>query len=216
MILRERFCATVLGISALLMPVMMHAETETLLVAGGCFWCVESDFDTVDGVVGTTSGFTGGHVENPSYREVTGKRTGHYEAVLIEYDPAVVTYRELLDLFFRSIDPTDPNGQFCDRGPPYRTGVFVENDDQRRIAIAARSDAQDELGRRIVTKVLNADEFWPAPDKHQDYHLGTNSILTRFGILTQADAYKRYRKACGRDQRVQELWGESAPFAHMH
>jgi len=203
-----------LGIGILILPGLAGAATETALVAGGCYWCVESDFDTVDGVISTTSGFTGGHVEDPSYRQVTGKKTGHYEAVLIEYDPEIVSYRELLDLFFRSIDPTDPNGQFCDRGPPYRTGIFVETDEQRKIAVAAKRDAQRELGQSIVTKINRAGDFWPASAKHQDYHLGTNSVLTRFGILTQAEAYKRYRKSCGRDQRVKELWGDSAPFVH--
>ncbi len=214
MMRRLRIGAWIVGTGLLALTSVAGAATETALVAGGCYWCVESDFDTVEGVISTTSGFTGGHVEKPTYRQVTGKKTGHYEAVLIEYDPEVVSYREILDLFFRSIDPTDSGGQFCDRGPPYRTGIFVANDTERKIASEARRDAQQALGQRIVTKINRAGDFWPAPDKHQDYYLGTNAVLTRFGILTQAEAYKRYRQSCGRDVRVKELWGDAAPFAH--
>lgn len=195
-------------------PGLAFAASENALFAGGCYWCVESDFDKVDGVISTTSGFTGGRTESPTYKEVTKGRTGHYEAVLIEYDPEVVSYRELLDLFFRSVDPTDAGGQFCDRGSTYRTAVFVSNGDERKIAAAAKRDAQAELGMPIVTPIHNAGDFWPAADNHQDYYLGEGRVLTRFGLLTQAEAYKRYRKACGRDKRVRELWGDSAPFAH--
>ncbi|PWE30046.1 peptide-methionine (S)-S-oxide reductase [Maritimibacter sp. 55A14] len=187
---------------------------ETAIVAGGCFWCVEADFDKVDGVVETVSGFTGGHVENPSYKQVTRGGTGHYEAVKITYDADRLSYRRLLDLFFRSIDPTDAGGQFCDRGPSYRTAVFAQTEAQAQTARAAKADAQAALGRKIVTPVLEAGEFYPAEDYHQNYYASQERILTRFGWVTKARAYKGYRKGCGRDARVEALWGDAAPFVH--
>ncbi len=190
------------------------AATESAIFAGGCFWCVESDFDSVDGVLATTSGYTGGHLNNPTYKDVTGGRSGHYEAVKIDYDPDVVSFRELTDLFFRSVDPTDDGGQFCDRGDSYRTAIFAVDDTQRSIAEDAKSDATDALGMTIVTPILDAATFFPAEDRHQNYYAGENRVLTRFGVIRQSEAYKRYRKACGRDQRVRMLWGDQAVFAH--
>ena len=190
------------------------AESGSAIFAGGCFWCVESDFDSVDGVLSTTSGYTGGTTENPTYKEVTGGGTGHYEAVRIEYDPEVVSYRELVDSFWRSVDPTDDGGQFCDRGDSYRTAVFAADDRQRADAEESKISAQESLGMEIVTPVLDASEFYPAEDFHQDYYLGENLKLTRFGIIKQSEAYKRYRTACGRDARVKSLWGDQAIFAH--
>ncbi len=189
------------------------ADRATAVFAGGCFWCVESDFESVPGVVEAVSGFTGGHVENPSYRQVTRGDTGHYEAVQITYDPARVSYAELLHLFFRSVDPTDPGGQFCDRGDAYRTAVFVADPAEQAAAEAARAEAQAELGAPVVTPVLPQTAFYEAGVKHQDYYKGTRRVITRFGIKQQADAYKAYRKACGRDRRVRALWGDEAPFA---
>ena len=209
-----RQIAGIVAFLAMAIPGTGLVAKETAILAGGCYWCVESDFDSVDGVVSTTSGFIGGKVDSPSYKQVTRGKTGHYEAVLIEYDPEIVSYRELLDLFFRSIDPTDPGGQFCDRGDAYRTAVFVNSPEERKIAREAKRVAQADLGKRVVTQIHNADTFWPGPDKHQDYYLGTRSVLTRFGLLTQAEAYKRYRKSCGRDKRVKDLWGDAAPFVH--
>lgn len=190
------------------------AETKSVVLAGGCFWCVESDFDSVEGVVGTTSGYTGGTTDDPTYKEVTSQRTGHFEAVKIDYDPEIVTYRELVDLFWRSVDPTDAGGQFCDRGPSYRTAVFVMNEDEKSEANASKLAAANDLGMEIVTPILDFDRFFQAEDRHQDYYLGQNRVLTRFGVVKQADAYKRYREACGRDDRVQALWGDQAIFAH--
>ena len=190
------------------------AATESAIFAGGCFWCVESDFDSVDGVVATTSGYTGGHLNNPTYKDVTGGRSGHYEAVKIDYDPDMVSFRELTDLFFRSVDPTDDGGQFCDRGDSYRTAIFALDNTQRSIAEDAKSDATDALGMTIVTPILDAANFFPAEDRHQNYYAGENRVLTRFGVIRQSEAYKRYRKACGRDQRVRMLWGDQAVFAH--
>ena len=190
----------------------LAAQPETLTVAGGCFWCVESDFESVSGVIEAVSGFTGGTVANPSYKQVTKGGTGHYEAVQITFDPAKVSRATLLDLFFQSVDPTDAGGQFCDRGDSYRTAIFVSNQGEKAIATRAKSKAQSALGKNIVTPILDEGAFYPADAFHQDYYKGTQIVFTRFGPKRQAEAYKRYRAACGRDQRVQELWGAKAPF----
>lgn len=190
-----------------------HAtEMETLTVAGGCFWCVESDFEKVKGVSEVISGYTGGTVKNPTYKQVTGGNTGHYEAVQIIYDPSVVTRAGLLALFMRSIDPTDAGGQFCDRGDSYRSAIFVGDAAAERDARAALADAQKALGQDIVTPVLSESAFYPAEAYHQDYYKQDDIILTRFGPKRKSSAYKSYRNACGRDQRVKELWGATAPF----
>lgn len=189
-----------------------QAATESIVVAGGCFWCVESDFESVDGVKAAVSGYTGGTTKNPSYKDVTRGGTGHYEAVKITYDPNVVGTDELLHLFFRSVDPTDAGGQFCDRGDSYRTAIFVSNKAQKASAEAAKAKAQADLGRKIVTPILSASRFYKAEDYHQDYYKGTNIVITRFGPKRQSEAYKRYRKACKRDAKVKSLWGSAAPF----
>ena len=175
------------------------AQTEVLTVAGGCFWCVEADFEKVKGVQEVVSGYTGGTLENPTYDDVTGGNTGHYEAVQIRYDPAQVTRPQLLSMFFRSVDPTDAGGQFCDRGDSYRTAIFVSDPAEKADAERAKADA--------------AATFYEAEAYHQDYYKGDKLILTRFGPKRQAEAYNRYRDACGRDQRVRQLWGDAAPFA---
>ncbi|MBW4706730.1 peptide-methionine (S)-S-oxide reductase MsrA [Roseobacter sp. YSTF-M11] len=188
------------------------AELETLTVAGGCFWCVEADFEKVKGVTEAVSGFAGGTVANPTYKQVTSGGTGHYEVVQISFDPSVVTRRTLLDLFFRSVDPTDAGGQFCDRGDSYRTAIFAEKPAQKSIAQDAKARAAADLGQSIVTPILGAAPFYPADAYHQDYYKGSSLVLTRFGPKRKASAYKAYREACGRDARVRELWGSSAPF----
>ena len=187
--------------------------TETAIVAGGCFWCVEADFEKVEGVREVVSGYTGGTVANPSYRQVTGGGTGHYEAVRITYDPSVVSFAAIVDMFLRSVDPTDGGGQFCDRGDSYRTAIFVEGAEERRVAEAALAEAERALGRDVVTPVLDEAPFYEAEDYHQDYYRSEDLILTRFGPRTKESAYKLYREACGRDERVRELWGAEAPFA---
>lgn len=194
------------------LPLTAAAE-ETAVVAGGCFWCVEADFEKVDGVGDVVSGFTGGDVPNPTYREVVRGGTGHYEAVRIPFDPGTVSYGEILDLFFRSVDPTDAGGQFCDRGESYRTAVFVTSEAQLREAEAAKARAEAALGREIVTPILPAGPFYEAEAYHQDYYRSEDIILTRFGPRSKAAAYDLYREACGRDARVRELWGAAAPFA---
>ncbi|MDW3223705.1 MAG: peptide-methionine (S)-S-oxide reductase MsrA [Paracoccaceae bacterium] len=189
------------------------AELETLIVAGGCFWCVEADFEKVKGVTEAVSGFAGGTTPNPTYKQVTSGGTGHYEAVQISYDPSVINQRALLDLFLRSVDPTDAGGQFCDRGDSYRTAIFVSSASEERVAKAAIGKAQNDLGQAIVTPILRASEFYPADAYHQDYYKSSKLIITRFGPKRKSNAYTAYRNACGRDARVKELWGNAAPFA---
>ncbi|MGJ8603673.1 MAG: peptide-methionine (S)-S-oxide reductase MsrA [Marivita sp.] len=187
-------------------------ENREIIVAGGCFWCVEADFEKVRGVKEAVSGYTGGTTSNPSYKQVTAGGTGHFEAVKITYDSGAINQSQLFDLFFRSIDPTDAGGQFCDRGQSYATAIFVSNAAEKAAAEAAKAKAEAELGQRIVTPILSATAFYEAEAHHQDYYKGTNRVLTRFGPVKQSDAYKRYRKGCGRDARVAELWGNDAPF----
>ncbi|MFY0633528.1 MAG: peptide-methionine (S)-S-oxide reductase MsrA [Vannielia sp.] len=201
-----------LGIAANCAPAKA-AATETAVLAGGCFWCVEADFEKLKGVGEVVSGFAGGTVANPTYKQVVAGGTGHYEAVEISYDPAVITYDQILHAFLRSVDPTDAGGQFCDRGKSYRTAIFVSDSAEKSAAEAAIADAEKTLGKDVVTPVLQAAPFYPAEAYHQDYYKKSDVILTRFGPKSKASAYKRYREACGRDERVRQLWGSAAPFA---
>ena len=175
-------------------------ELATATFAGGCFWCVESDFDKVPGVVETVSGYTGGTTDNPTYKQVTAGGTGHREAVQIRYDPKQVSYERLLHIFWRSVDPTDGGGQFCDRGESYQTAIFVGNEEERRLAEASREMLEQSmvLDAPVVTPVESAGEFYPAEDYHQDYYT-KNPVRYRF-----------YRFSCGRDSRVQQVWGRQA------
>lgn len=190
------------------------AETETLLVAGGCFWCVEADFEKVKGVREVVSGFAGGSVANPTYKQVVAGGTGHYEVAQIQYDPAVVTEKQLLDMFFRSVDPTDAGGQFCDRGASYRTAIFADEAEQKAAAEQAKAEAQAALGQTVVTPILGDAPFYPADEYHQDYYKSDDRLaFSSVGLgVKKSVAYKRYRENCGRDQRVQQLWGSAAPF----
>jgi len=198
------------GLTAYAAPM---ASAETLTVAGGCFWCVEADFEKVKGVSEVVSGFAGGNVANPTYDQVVAGGTGHYEAAQIEYNPSVVSEEQLLSMFFRSIDPTDAGGQFCDRGESYRTAIFAEPD-QKAAAEAAKAEAQQALGQNIVTPILGAAPFYPAEDYHQDYYKSDDRIaFSTVGLgVKKSVAYERYRDRCGRDQRVKQLWGSAAPF----
>jgi peptide-methionine (S)-S-oxide reductase len=215
--IKAALLAVLMGIAMLLNSHGAKAgEQQELVVAGGCFWCVEADFESVRGVSEVISGYTGGTTENPTYREVTRGGTGHYEAVRILYDPAQVSREQLLHMFFRSIDPTDAGGQFCDRGESYRSAVFVANDAERRLAEAMKRRAAAELGQAVVTPILPETDFYKAEDEHQDYYRGTRIIITRFGPRRQADAYVAYRQACKRDARVFELWGDEAPFVRKY
>jgi peptide-methionine (S)-S-oxide reductase len=175
-------------------------KLETAIFAGGCFWCVESDFDRVEGVVSTTSGYTGGDEPNPNYEDVSSGSTGHAEAVLIEYDPARVGYAKLLDVFWHSVDPTTKDAQFCDHGAQYRTAIFVADDAQRGLAEQSKEElaATKPFPAPIVTEIVTASTFYPAEEYHQDYY--------RKNPLR----YRYYRSGCGRDARLKQLWGEQA------
>lgn len=194
---------------AVLLAMAGSAQAETAIVAGGCFWCVESDFEAVEGVSGVVSGYTGGELQNPTYKN----HDGHLEAVEITFDPAVISYAELVAKFLRSVDVLDAGGQFCDRGDAYRTAIFAQGAAQRKAAEAAVAEAEAVLGQKLATPVRKAGKFWIAEDYHQDYYKGSNIVLTRAGPKSQANAYKFYRKACGRDARVREVWGDQA-FRH--
>jgi peptide-methionine (S)-S-oxide reductase len=202
--------------ASILFGLVLHhgaAEARTIksaVFAGGCFWCVEADFDKIAGVIETTSGYTGGKTANPTYKQVTAGGTGHYEAVMVRYDADVVSFRTLVDAFLRRVDPTDAGGQFCDRGDSYRTAIFVRGKAERDAAEAAVADANRILGGRVVTPVVNAGPFYKAEGYHQDYYLGEGRVLTRFGYVKQKDAYKGYREGCGRDARIRAVWGAEA------
>ncbi len=176
-------------------------QTETAVFAGGCFWCVESDFDKVDGVLSTTSGFVGGHTANPTYREVSAGGTGYTEAVRVEFDPARVSYAQLLEKFWPTIDPTVKDQQFCDVGSQYRTGIYPLNEQQLKAATASKAalEKMRPFRQPIVTEIVMAGTFYPAEEYHQDYYL-KNPIRYAF-----------YRRNCGRDARLKELWGDKAP-----
>ncbi len=198
-------------VAALLLPGVMQAKQsdtdmsmqdssyETATFAGGCFWCVESDFDKVPGVVRTTSGYIGGHKDNPTYKEVSAGGTGHTEAVKIMFDSSKVSYQQLLDVFWHSIDPTTKNSQFCDHGDQYRTGIFYHNEEQQQLAQQSKSTLEKSkpFKEPIVTEITMATEFTVAEEYHQNYY--TKNPLR----------YKFYRYSCGRDQRVEDLWGKS-------
>jgi peptide-methionine (S)-S-oxide reductase len=171
-------------------------KTATATFAGGCFWCVEADFDKVDGVISTTSGYTGGHTANPSYEQVSHGGTGHAEAVEIVYDPAKVSYQKLLDVFWHNTDPLAKDRQFCDRGDQYRTAIFYHDDEQRRLAEASKAAVAERFQKPIETQIVPAGPFYKAEEYHQDYYL-KNPVRYRF-----------YRFNCGRDARLEELWGK--------
>jgi peptide-methionine (S)-S-oxide reductase len=190
------------------------AATEKAIVAGGCFWCVESDFESVPGVKSVVSGYTGGTSANPTYKEVGAGGSGHYEAVEITFDNAKISYDDLIAKFLRSVDVTDAGGQFCDRGDSYRTAIFALTPAQKVSAEAAVAQASADLGQKVVTPVRNAGPFYAAEDYHQDYYKGTNIVITRAGPKKQSNAYKFYRSSCGRDARVKQLWGTAAAFTH--
>ncbi len=204
--------AAIVGILGLMLAAMIgggalaadkmaaSGEQRIATFAGGCFWCVESDFDNVPGVLRTISGYTGGHLKDPTYKDVTAGGTGHREAVRIFFDPKKVTYTALLNIFWRSVDPTDAGGQFCDRGVSYETAIFANSAEQRRLAEASKRKLQHSgaLNRPIVTPIETAGRFYPAEDYHQDYY--KKSPLR----------YQLYRFGCGRDKRIRDLWGEDA------
>ena len=181
-------------------PAAAPASSARAVFAGGCFWCVEADFDKVDGVLSTTSGYTGGHVPNPTYEQVSGKRTGHAEVVEIVFDPNRVSYDKLVEHFWRTIDPTTPNRQFCDEGSPYRSAIYAQDAEQLRIARTSRAalEKSKPFKEPVVTEVVAGGPFYPAESYHQDYYK-KNPVR-----------YNYYRLTCGRDARLKELWGKPA------
>ncbi len=189
-----------------LYPTSSIAKTETAVFAGGCFWCVESDFDKVKGVISTTSGYAGGTMKNPTYHD----HEGNQEAVKVEFDSDIVPYDKLVAGFLRTIDVTDDGGQFCDRGDSYVSAIWTMNDAQKAAAEKAVKDAETQLGKKIATPVKPFTTFTDAEDYHQNYHLGENRIFTRFGWVKQSYAYEQYRLGCGRDEQVKAVWGNQA------
>jgi peptide-methionine (S)-S-oxide reductase len=176
-------------------PAQAAPKREVAVFAGGCFWCTEADFDKMPGVLSTVSGYTGGSRANPTYEQVSRGGTGHIEAVRVEYDPTKTNYASLARRFFRTIDPLDGGGQFCDRGDQYRSALFVAGPEQRRIAEAEKAGAAKALGKPVATAILPAARFYPAEGYHQNYYK-KNPIRYRF-----------YRFNCGRDARLGKVWG---------
>ena len=166
--------------------------------AGGCFWCMEPPFEKIPGVASVTSGYTGGQKVNPSYEEVSAGGTGHAESVDIVYDPAKVTYPQLLDIFWHNVDPTQGDGQFCDHGHQYRTAIFYHDAEQKRLAEESKEKVQARLQKPVVTEIVAASRFYPAEEYHQDFY------------KKQPEHYHAYRSGCGRDRRLQQLWGAAA------
>ncbi|MCZ8088672.1 MAG: peptide-methionine (S)-S-oxide reductase MsrA [Rhodobacteraceae bacterium] len=207
------FTIAAAAVLSALLATASHAATGKAVVAGGCFWCVEADFEGVPGVVSVVSGYTGGTVEDPTYKQVVAGGTGHYEAVEITFDTAKISYDEVLRLFLRSVDPLDSGGQFCDRGDSYRTAIFVSNTAEKASAEAAVAEAERSLGAAVVTPVLAAGPFYVAEDYHQDYYKSRDIVLTRAGPKQKRNAYAFYRESCGRDARVRAVWGDQAAFA---
>ena len=181
-------------------PAAVAEDRARAVFAGGCFWCIEADFDKIEGVLETTSGYAGGHVADPSYEQVVAGGTGHREVLEVTYDPSVVGYDELLTAFWHSVDPTDDGGQFCDRGFSYTTAIYVDDADQREAAEASKKRVAADLAvdARIVTPIVEDAEFYRAEEYHQNYYEKNPA------------RYKFYRWSCGRNDRVREVWGETA------
>ncbi len=182
-------------------PLAMETEENRRIatLAGGCFWCMEKPFDTLEGVISTTSGYTGGGSRNPTYRQVSSGKTGHTEAVQVVYDPSKVTFEELLKVFWVNVDPLTDNAQFCDRGSQYRAGIFYHDANQKQAALDSREDVKNKFqDKTVYTEVTQFTEFYPAEGYHQDYY------------QKNAVRYNYYRWRCGRDARLQELWGTAA------
>ncbi len=191
--------APVLGLlAALLVAPLAHAASlQAAVFSGGCFWCMEHDMKGIPGVVSVQSGYTGGHVDHPSYEQVSSETTGHYESVKVTFDPAKIDYGFLLYRYWKLVDPTDGGGQFCDRGPSYRPAIFVADAQQRKVAEQSEAEAQKRLPHaKIVVPILPLKAFWPAEDYHRNY----------------AEAHKQdydlYRAGCGRDATLRRVWGQ--------
>lgn len=193
----------ILGVFVLLPSATAHAASDNATrtdlakatFAGGCFWCMEPPFDKLDGVISTISGYTGGTTKNPTYEEVSAGTTGHAESVEVTYDPKKITYAKLLDVFWHNIDPLTPNRQFCDSGSQYRTAIFYHDETQKRLAEESKKALGKRFKKPIVTQIVPAKEFYPAEEYHQNYYI-KNPLR-----------YKFYRYTCGRDRRLEEVWG---------
>lgn len=188
------FCNSAIVLGGVLADQQRSGKTNTAVFAGGCFWCMEPPFDALSGVISTTSGYAGGTVENPTYKEVSSGKSGHVEAVQVEYDPAKLTYQKLLEVFWRNIDPIDDEGQFCDKGEQYKAVIFYQDETERQLAEASKSEIQKRLPQKIVTSIRLAGKFYPAEESHQDYYRKNPAT------------YKFYRFTCGRDQRLRQVW----------
>ncbi|WP_444940863.1 peptide-methionine (S)-S-oxide reductase MsrA [Microbulbifer sp. ZKSA004] len=173
------------------------SNIRTAIFAGGCFWCMEPPFDKVDGVLETTSGYSGGHVKNPTYEQVSSGGTGHAEVVQVKYDANKVSYSDLLNIFWHNVDPFDSGGQFCDRGDQYRAEIFYGSQEEKVLAEESKKKVEAELGKKVVTQIKPAATFYPAEAYHQDYYQ-RNPLR-----------YKYYRYRCGRDKRLEEVWGKA-------
>jgi len=192
----------ILGLTLLfsVLPVQAEQQKAEAIFAGGCFWCMEPPFDKLPGVIATISGYTGGTKKDPTYQQVSSGRTGHAESVKVVYDPTVISYQQLLDVYWVNVDPLAVDRQFCDHGDQYRTAIFYLDDEQKQLALASK-EKLEESGRfdqPIATQIVPAGKFYPAEEYHQDYYK-KNPIR-----------YKFYRYNCGRDQRLQQLWGDMA------
>ena len=205
---------SVLGPVLFVYAICGHASiaSERLYVAGGCIWCVEADFESISGVIEVRTEFSGGSRKNTNYKDVSKGGTGHKESIEIEFDPFQVSIEELLYKFLRSIDVTDGQGQFCDRGDSYATAIFPRIKEQKRAAEKAVKDASKTLGKPIETQILSFTGFYPTEAYHQDYYKGKKLVFTCYGPRKKVNAYKLYRKTCGRDTRLKDLWGRDAFF----
>ncbi len=192
------FAAALFALASLAMVNGAAAEQKSAIFAGGCFWCMEEAFDKVPGVVATTSGYTGGHLDNPSYEQVSAGGTGHFESVKVDYDPAKVSYAELLETFWHNIDPFDARGQFCDKGSQYLSAIFVGNAEEKMLAEESKEGVAAQFNKPVQTKILPVATFYPAEGYHQNFH------------VTNAARYKFYKFGCGRAQRLQQIWGDPA------
>ncbi len=191
----SKILAIIISVFLILIP-SANAQTgsiKTATFAGGCFWCMEPPYDKIEGVISTTSGYTGGNVKNPTYQQVSKGQTGHAEAVEIKYNADKVSYKKLLSVFWQNIDPTVENRQFCDIGNQYRSAIFYHDDQQKQLALDSRKQIEKQLNQKVYTQIIPVKEFYPAEEYHQDYYQ-KNPLL-----------YKYYRFRCGRDQRLEEL-----------
>ncbi len=194
----SRFALALFFLVAGPLGVANAADTRTAVFAGGCFWCMEGPYDGRPGVLSTISGYAGGTQRNPTYEQVSAGGTGHYEVIEITYDPSRISYQQLVDIYWRNVDPFDGGGQFCDRGKHYASAIFAGNAEEREIAEASKRALATQLGKPIATEVLPATKFYAAEDYHQDYYV-KNPVR-----------YKYYRYSCGRDARLESIWGAAA------